>query len=359
MYKNVCALILLTLTLFVSNFGTVFAIDLSIAQSLVKLTAKPGETVSIKLDATNSSPKAISYEMAFKDFESTETGDPKLLVTGQNDAYGMVKWNSNAKLVQINPGKNVVQFDVKVPANAEKKTYYTTLLFKDKRDTYNVSATLGAIVFVSVSDPQPEITFKDIELKNGALKFSIYNAGKGNAVVTPAVTSKNGEKIISTVAAPKESNVLPESIRTYTLETDSKFTIDADSVTLDSGNPSLTQDVSSTFKVAKKVAAAPAVAVKTEEKSNTMMYAIFGGTAAVLLAAGILIFKKISSKKSTVNNIPAAPTAQPMGQTFNQITPQIPQPIAPNSVIPQPVQEFSQPRQIMIQDDTNQSPPQA
>ena len=359
MFKRICALSALTLTLIISNFGVAAAIDLSVSQSLVKLSAKPGETISIKLDATNSTTSTIPYDMVMGDFETTDNGSPKLLFGGQNKNYGMNKWRPKAEPIQLKSGKNAVQFDVKVPIDAEKKTYYSTLLFKDKRDSNGLAQTLGTIVFVSVSDPQPEITFKDIELKNGALKFSIYNAGKGNAVVTPAVTSKNGEKIISTVAAPKESNVLPESIRTYTLETDSKFTIDADSVTLDSGNPSLTQDVSSTFKVAKKVAAAPAVAVKTEEKSNTMMYAIFGGTAAVLLAAGLFIFKKISSKKSTVNNIPAAPTAQPMGQTFNQITPQIPQPIAPNSVISQPVQEFSQPRQIMIQDDTNQSPPQA
>ncbi|MBA3758444.1 hypothetical protein H0X10_02320 [Candidatus Saccharibacteria bacterium] len=212
--------------------------DNSLRISPVKseFTAQPGSTVRANILLQNPTNKPLQAQVSAKDFEAgpERNGEPKIL-DGGNPKFGLSNWLADANLSKVLtvPANQTIEYEAvfRVPAAAQERTYFGTVLFTDNSQTEQ-SQSVGSLVFITVGQPETELAIDDLkfgESDDATKKYGLFTAnvanqsdGLSNPKLRLKITNDEG-KIIVELNQDSDGSVLPSSSRNYTFTPPAKL----------------------------------------------------------------------------------------------------------------------------------------
>lgn len=137
---------------------------LSISPPVLELNADPGQTVVASIKLTNISSGELLIKNQVNDFGAkNETGEPNIIFEEtEGTSYSLKNWITAPPPFKIaSKETKVVDFPIKVPANAEPGGHYAVVRFTGQapelEDTgVALSASLGSLVLLKVSGETKE-----------------------------------------------------------------------------------------------------------------------------------------------------------------------------------------------------------
>lgn len=218
----------------------------SISPPLIDIKADPGQTVMAKIKLTNISRDALLIKTQINDFGAkNEKGDPKIIFDeAQTLAYSLRRWIASPPPFKVASNETkVLEFPIKVPADAEPGGHYAVIRFTGsspelEQSGVALSASIGSLVLLQVSgniqekasiaefySATPKFA-KSSFFENGPLAFVSRVHNDGNVHLKPSGTvdvfNTFGKKIATVrvngdpadVKNPPKS-VLPQSTRRF------------------------------------------------------------------------------------------------------------------------------------------------
>lgn len=137
---------------------------LSISPPVLELSADPGQTVVASIKLTNISNSELLIKNQVNDFGAkNETGEPNIIFEEtESTSYSLKNWvTAPAPFKIASKETKVVDFTIKVPANAEPGGHYAVVRFTGQapeiEDTgVALSASLGSLVLLKISGETKE-----------------------------------------------------------------------------------------------------------------------------------------------------------------------------------------------------------
>lgn len=222
------AVILLTNIFFA---GTASALTVSPVK--IDVTADPGQTVTGELTLLNEEQASTTFYSSFENFEAQgESGNPSF-VPGHE---GLASWVTAPEKVTLGIGeKKVIPFNIKVPADAEAgghfaAVFWSTVPPEEGAGKVSVGAKVGTLLLLKVSGDIKEgggiLEFSSTDKKSVfqtlpiSLFYRFQNSGSDRVKPIGNVVVKNmfGGTVATIDANPSEGNVLPSSVRKFTVE---------------------------------------------------------------------------------------------------------------------------------------------
>ena len=319
---------------------------LRVSPTLIEHTAEPGETLVSSIEISNITDQALEVGISIADFDAGSDGQP-IILAGETSENGMSNWSYSPTSISLLAGENsTVNVTYTVPNNAEKKTYWSSVLFRATNEG-ELAASVGTLQFVDVGSVQYDGSVDTVRLteEGTSLQAIVAVTNTGQYRFTPDIKLVLEDAILG---APLEElipqdigSILPGQTREYTYDFNTRsgdtetYQISAE-VSVDGAKLSgadVSAQLDSAVYAARLAQIEPVSGVIDEpaeqqsdepESSNTLAYALIGlaviGIIPVILA--VVLHKK---RKSSL------PTHQPATESFtaeqtmqSQQTPQTP-----------------------------------
>lgn len=205
---------------------------LTVSPARIEITGNPGETLTSQFDVINEQGNAGTFYSSSENFEAQgETGTPNFVPATD----GLATWISVQPVVSLTKGQEEhIPFTITIPKSATPGGYFAAVFLsttppQNAQGQVSVGARIGVLVFLNVAG--------DVKEAGGLLDFSTVNNqriytslpisftyrfnNEGGDRIEPtgtlAIANTIGLTVASLSANPSIGNILPNSIRKFSV----------------------------------------------------------------------------------------------------------------------------------------------
>ncbi|MCK5095958.1 MAG: hypothetical protein KAR24_01245 [Candidatus Pacebacteria bacterium] len=251
MYRKKIITALLSGALFFAPF--LVASALTIAPARIEINGNPGQMLKGTYIIVNEQDTEKTFYSSFENFEAQgETGTPNFVEAQE----GLATWIDSAKQITIKPGETIkLDYSITIPHGADPGGHFAAIFWgttnpnvaEDSEKQVSIGAKIGVIILLRVNGDIEEgggiIAFETVGQKfdtgagvlagaGGALTtkkffttlpidfvYRFQNSGGDRIKPEGIITIKNTFGITTSVldANPQKGNILPQSVRKYSI----------------------------------------------------------------------------------------------------------------------------------------------